>query len=46
MIYQNAQGCWRKWLSRRSHMGFISWDKFEGFLKIWKLPEPEIIKMI
>jgi len=46
MIYQHARECWRKWLSRRSHTGFITWEKFDEFLKIWKLPEPKITKMV
>ena len=46
MIYQHTRTCWRKWLSRRSHTGFITWEKFEKFLKIWKLPEPKITKMV
>lgn len=46
MLYQHARDCWRKWLSRRSHKGFINWDKFEQFLKIWILPEPKITKMV
>jgi RNA-directed DNA polymerase len=46
MIYQHTRACWRKWLSRRSHTGFINWDKFGEFLKIWKLPEPKIMKQV
>lgn len=46
MIYQYTRECWRKWLSRRSNTGVISWKKFEQFLKIWKLPEPIITKMV
>lgn len=46
MIYQHTRECWRKWLSRRSHTGFINWDKFQAFLEIWKLPEPKIMKQV
>lgn len=46
MIYQYTRECWRKWLSRRSNAGVISWEKFEQFLKRWKLPEPRITKMV
>ena len=46
MLYQHAKVCWRKWLSRRSHTGYINWEKFDEFLKVWKLPEPRITKMV
>lgn len=46
MIYQHTRDCWRKWLSRRSHTGFINWEKFDQFLRIWKLVEPKITKMV
>jgi RNA-directed DNA polymerase len=46
MIYQYTRDCWRKWLSRRSNTGVINWEKFEKFLKVWKLPEPTIVKMV
>jgi hypothetical protein len=26
--------------------GLINWEKFEEFLKIWKLPEPKIMKQV
>lgn len=46
VLYQYTQRCWRKWLGRRSHTGYIEWDKFANFLKIWSLPEPKITKMV
>jgi group II intron reverse transcriptase/maturase len=46
MIYQHTRACWRKWLSRRSNTGYINWEKFGEFLKIWKLPEPKIMKQV
>ena len=46
MIYQHTRDCWRKWLSRRSHTGFINWEKFDQFLRIWKLAEPKITKRV
>jgi RNA-directed DNA polymerase len=46
MFFQHTRTCWRKWLSRRSQKGFINWDKFEEFLRIWVLPEPKITKMV
>lgn len=46
MMYQYTRECWRKWLSRRSNTGEISWEKFEAFLKVWRLPQPTITKMV
>ncbi len=46
MLYQHARSCWHKWLSRRSHSGYINWEKFGEFLKVWKLPEPRITNMV
>ena len=41
-----TRDCWRKWLSRRSHTGYINWEKFDQFLRIWKLAEPKITKRV
>ncbi len=46
MLYQQVRDSWRRWLGRRSRDGYISWDKFEKFLNIWKLPRPRITKMV
>lgn len=46
MVYQYTRECWRKWLGRRSHKGYINWEAFSDFLKIWKLPEPKITKEV
>ena len=46
MLYQHTRKCWHKWLSRRSHTGYINWTKFGEFLKVWKLPEPRITKKV
>jgi RNA-directed DNA polymerase len=46
MLYEHARNCWRRWLGRRSRNGYISWEKFERFLEVWKLPEPRITKMV
>lgn len=45
-LYQHVRDCWRRWLGRRTRAGHISWEKFEKFLEIWKLPEPRITKMV
>jgi group II intron reverse transcriptase/maturase len=46
MLYQHVRDCWRRWLSRRTRDGYISWEKFEKFLLVWKLPWPRITKMV
>jgi len=45
-VYQYVRVAWRKWLSRRTRDGYISWEKFERFLNFWKLPEPRITKRV
>jgi RNA-directed DNA polymerase len=35
---------WRKWLSRRSRNGYLSWVKFAGkVLQVFPLPKPKIV---
>jgi len=46
MLYQHVRYCWRRWLGRRTRDGVISWEKFERFLMVWKLPRPRIMKMV
>lgn len=46
MLYQHVRDCWRRWLGRRTRDGYISWNKFEQFLNVWKLPVPRITKMV
>jgi group II intron reverse transcriptase/maturase len=33
---------WRKWLSRRSQRGYVSWDDFERLLAHYPLPTPTL----
>lgn len=42
MLYEEVRKIWCKWLGRRTRNGYISWDKFERFLKDWQLPRPRI----
>jgi hypothetical protein len=37
---------WRFWLSRRSHKGGISWEKFEKIHAAYPLPKPRIVHNI
>jgi len=46
MLYEYGQSCWRRWLGRRTRDGHISWEKFEAFLKYWKLPRPRIMARV
>lgn len=34
---------WRKWLSRRSQKGRISWERFNRLLRVFPLPPPRIV---
>jgi RNA-directed DNA polymerase len=46
MLYEHVRSCWRRWLGRRTRNGYISWNKFEAFLKEWKLPRPRIMAKV
>lgn len=46
MLYQHVREHWRRWLGRRTRDGYVSWEKFEKFLMVWKLPRPRITKMV
>jgi group II intron reverse transcriptase/maturase len=41
-----AVKAWRFWLSRRSHKGGISWEKFEKIHAAYPLPKPRIVHNI
>jgi len=45
-VYWFAIKAWRFWLSRRSHKGQISWEKYEIVRKNFPLPVPRIIHNI
>ena len=41
-----AQRMWKYWLSRRSHKGYMNWDKFMKFQQYLPLPTPRIVHSI
>lgn len=45
-IYQYAEKAWRYWLSRRSHKGKISHEKFNKIRVNYPLPRPRIVHSI
>jgi group II intron reverse transcriptase/maturase len=43
-LRHEAIGLWRKWLSRRSRTGYLSWATFAGkVLQVFPLPKPTIV---
>jgi group II intron reverse transcriptase/maturase len=46
VVYEHADKSWRYWLSRRSHKGRISGEKFEKIRRSYPLPKPRIIHAI
>ena len=46
VVFICAMKAWRFWLSRRSHKGGISWNKFEKIQLSYPLPKPRIIHNI
>ena len=45
-VYEYAEKAWRYWLSRRSHKGAISWEKFEKIKASFPFPKPRIVHNI
>ena len=45
-VFEHVRQAWRYWLSRRSHKGKISWEKYEKLWTIFPLPRPRIIHAI
>ena len=43
VVYEYAEKAWKYWLSRRSHKGGISWEKFEKIRATFPLPKPRIV---
>ena len=41
--YQETRRIWQKWLSRRSHTGYVDWDRMLGLLERFPLPRPRIV---
>lgn len=37
---------WRKWLSRRSQRGALTWDRFNAYLRSFPLPTPRIVHSV
>ena len=47
VVYEQTERAWRYWLSRRSHKGHITWQKFiDSLRKKLPLPKPRIIHSI
>jgi len=43
-LCHEARRLWRKWLSRRSRIGYLSWARFVGkVLQVFPLPKPTIV---
>jgi len=45
-VRNHAVRAWRFWLSRRSHKGGLSWEKYEKIISDFPLPLPRIIHNI
>ena len=41
--YERTKATWLKWLNRRGHKGYRSWNTFLDYLKDWPLPKPRIV---
>lgn len=46
VVFECAKRAWRFWLSRRSHKGGISWEKFEKIRASYPFPKPRIVHNI
>ncbi len=46
VVFKYAEKSWRFWLSRRSHKGYISWEKFATIRAKFPLPIPRIVHNI
>jgi RNA-directed DNA polymerase len=42
-LYQETKRIWRKWLSRRSNDGYVTWAKMDALLKRLPLPLPRVV---
>ena len=45
-LLHRAERAWQFWLSRRSHKGHVSWDKFKILRTVYPLPTPKIVHAI
>jgi group II intron reverse transcriptase/maturase len=42
-FYERVKVVWLKWLNRRGHKGYRTWNSFNDYLKDWPLLKPRII---
>jgi hypothetical protein len=42
-LWREAILTWRKWLSRRSQKGYLSWERMTRLLERYPLPRPRIV---
>lgn len=45
-VYEHVKRAWRHWLGRRTRNGYISYEKFDQILEVYKLPTPRIVHSI
>ena len=45
-VYNRVTGLWRRWLSRRSWAGRLSWDGFKRVLGQLVLPGPRVVHSV
>ncbi len=45
-VYEHTEKAWKFWLSRRSHKGGISWEKFDCIRASFPFPKPRIVHNI
>lgn len=43
-FYRETRRAWQKWLSRRSHTGYVDWNRMLGLLERFPLPRPRITR--
>jgi group II intron reverse transcriptase/maturase len=43
-VYYTLRSAWRRWLSRRSQKGGITWNGFQKILTTFPLPKPRIVQ--
>jgi len=45
-VFFKVEQSWRYWLGRRSHKGYVSYEKFDIIRKVYPLPQPRIVHNI
>lgn len=43
---REVERAWRKWLGRRSHRAYLSWERFSRLLERYPLPPPRVVHSI